>query len=199
MKTKQIFKLILAAVFLINTSQAIVYSQWRPKTLNVAFVSESVSIPFGQIVTDPVHPGVIIGTDLHVKDQTRWYRSFGVDAGYYYHRLYEHAIMLDAVYKFGYTFGFKLRINLIGALGYKHSILTGKTYVLENGEYKAKQHPGQPQGNIKIGLGLEYPVSERISLISEYLGMISAPYSPDKEMPFSTHAFLKIGAAIKFQ
>jgi hypothetical protein len=198
MKTKQNLKPVLAAIILGIMAQASLYSQWKPKTLKVAFVSESVSIPFGQVVIDPVHPGLTVGTDLMVKDQTAWYRSFGVEAGYYYHRLYEHAIMLDAAYRFGYTFGFKLRVSVIGMAGYKHSILTGETYVLENGEYKAKKHPGHPQVSPKIGFGLAYPVNSKISITGEYFGMFAIPYSPDQGMPFSTHALLRIGTTIKF-
>ena len=196
MKTKPKLKVMLAAIILSIIAQAGVYAQWKPKTLNVALVSESVSIPFGQFVVNPIHPGLSVGTDLCVKDQTSWYRSFGVEAGYYYHRLYEHAIMLDAVGKFGYTFNFKLRTNLIGALGYKHSILTGKTYVLENGEYKAKMHPGKPQVNAKIGLGLEYPITNKISITADYLGMVALPYSPDQGMPYSIHTLLRMGTRI---
>lgn len=199
MKTvKQFLKVILAATAIILVAQIKVYSQWKPRSLNVAFISESVSVPFGQIVTNPVHPGVSVGTDLMVKDQTSWYRSFGVEAGYYYHELYEHAIMLDGVYKFGYTFKFKLRANLTGALGYKHSILSGDTYVLKSGTYTAQQHPGKSQVNTKIGFGLTYPLTNKVSVTTDYLGMIAIPYSPDQGMPFSTHALLKVGTTIKF-
>ena len=197
MKKSKNLKVVFTAIIMIIIAQTQLYSQWNPKTLNVAFISESVSVPFGQIVTNPVHPGVSVGTDLMIKDQTAWYRSFGVEAGYYYHELYEHAIMLDAVYKFGFTFGFKLRTNLIGALGYKHSILSGDTYVLKSGEYVAKQHEGQPQVNTKIGLELAFPVNDKISITGSYLGMIAIPYAPEKEMPFATHALLKIGTIIK--
>jgi len=199
MKTmKQFLKVILVAMVIIIVAQSKVYSQWKPQNLQVAFLSESVSVPFGQIVTNPVHPGVSVGTDLHVKDQTSWYRSFGVEAGYYYHELYEHAIMLDGVYKFGHTFNFKLRANLTGALGYKHSILSGDTYYLKSGEYVEKQHPGKSQVNTKIGFGLAYPVTNRFSVTADYQGMIAIPYSPDQGMPFSTHALLKVGTTIKF-
>lgn len=199
MKTmKQLLKIFLPAITLLIAAHTSVNAQWKPQTLNVSFISESVSVPFGQVVTSTTHPGISIGTDLWIKDQTSWYRSFGVDASYYYHELYEHAIMLDAVYKFGYTFNFKLRANLTGALGYKHSILSGDTYILKSGEYVEKQHPGQPQVSTKIGFGLAYPVTNKLSVTADYQGMLSIPYAPEKEMPFSTHALIKIGTIIKF-
>jgi len=199
MKKNPNVKVFFAALTIIVIAQATMYGQWKPKTLNIALVSESISVPFGQIVPVPVHPGISIGTDLLVKDQTSWYRSLGVEAGYYYHELYEHAVMLDVVYQFGYTFGFKLQVNLKGMLGYTHSFLTGKTFVLEDGEYVEKRHPGQPQVNTKIGFGLQYPVHDRVSITGDYLGMIAVPYSPDTGMPFATHGLLRIGARIRFQ
>ncbi len=160
-------------------------------------MSEMTAIPFSQLLIKPVHPGIAIGTDLMVKDATAWYRSFGIEAGYYYHKLYEHAIMLDAVYNFGYTFNFGLRFKTIEALGYKHSILTGDTYIIENGEYVKKQHPGQPQVSAKIGLGLEYPVVDNLNITCDYTGMLAFPYSPESGMPYATHAVLRLGIKIQ--
>jgi hypothetical protein len=78
MKTKQNLKVMLAAMIIGIVAQASLYSQWKPKTLNVAFASESVSVPFGQVVINPVHPGIFVGTDLRVNDKTSWYRPFSV-------------------------------------------------------------------------------------------------------------------------
>ena len=84
------FKVILTAILLVIIAQTKAHSQFRPKTLNVSFVSESITVPFGQFSFVPVHPGISIGTDLIIKDQTSWYRSLGIEAGYFYHRTFEH-------------------------------------------------------------------------------------------------------------
>ncbi len=193
------FKFIYAIVLLFMLGQSIAFSQKYLKTLRVSAVNESTSVPYGQLLFSPVHPGITVGTDFWLKDKTAWFQSLGIDAGYYYHELYEHAIMLDAVYNFGYTFSFGLRLKTIGALGYKHSILTGETYVLKNGEYVKKQHPGQPQVNTKIGVGMEFPVNKKFSITTDYSGMISLPYSPDLGMPFATQALIRLGFKINLQ
>lgn len=193
------FRIISIIAMLMMFGQSKTFSQKWLKTIKVSAINESVSVPYGQLLVSPIHPGISVGTDFWVKDQTVWFRSFGVDAGYYYHELYEHAFMLDAVYNFGYTFPFHLRLKAIGALGYKHSILTGDTYVLKNGEYVKKQHPGQPQVNTKLGLGIEYPVSQNLSITADYCGMICLPYSPDQGMPFATQAILRFGVKINLQ
>ena len=193
---EKILKTILAVVILIIAAQSSLHSQWKPRTLNIAFVSESISVPFSQVIISPLHPGISIGTDLMIKDQTSWYRSFGVEASYYYHRTFEHAVMLDAVYNFGYTFSFGLRSTIIGAAGYKHSILTGSTFVLEDGEYVKKTHFGTPQANFRIGLGLEYPLSEKISVTTNYNGIMPVPGILGN--PFSMHTLIKVGTKINF-
>ena len=121
---KQLIKFKLALILILLTSHNVLYSQFNPKTIKVSFVSESVSLPFAQFVISPVHPGISIGTDLMIKDQTSWYKSFGLEAGYYYHKLYEHAILLDAAYKFGYTFNFgffivNITVNIKRVIGAK--------------------------------------------------------------------------------
>ena len=196
MKNQQYIKVIFATISLLVVAQNQVHSQCKPKSLNIAVISESISVPFSQLTVNPIHPGVSIGTDLIVKDSTSWYKSFGIEAGYFYHKTFEHAIMLDLVYNLGYTFNFKLRTNLIGAVGYKHSILSGSTFVLEDGEYVKKTHFGTPQANFRIGLGLEYPVSDKISATANYNGIIPMPGILGN--PFSLQTLIKVGTKIKF-
>ncbi len=179
--------------------QSQLFAQGICKSVQISALHEMVAIPYGQVFLKPIHPGIALGTELWVKAETKWYQSLGVDASYYYHQLYEHALMLDAVYNIGYTLPFKLRLKTMGALGYKHSILTGDTYVLENGSYKKKQHPGQAQINAKIGFGLSYPISQKISLSGDYMGMLAFPYSPDLGMPFATHALIRLGVKMNLQ
>ena len=195
MKTLNL-KSILAIAIISTCFQVAGYSQLNPKTLNVALVSESISIPFAQFVPTAAHPGFAIGTDLWVNDKTSWHKSLGVEAGYFYHRTFEHAVMLDAVYNLGYTFNFKLRTNFITSVGYKHSILSGSTYVLEDGEYLKKTHLGVPQFNFKIGFGLEYPITDRYGITANYIGSVPVPGINGN--PFSLHTLIQVGTKINF-
>ena len=196
MKTLNL-KSILAIAIISTCFHAAGYSQWKPKTLNVALVSESISIPFVQFVPTAAHPGFAIGTDLWTMDKTSWHQSFGIEAGYFYHRTFEHAVMLDAVYNLGYTFSFKLRPNFIAAVGYKHSILSGNTFVLEDGVYVKKTHLGVPQVNFKIGFGLEYPITDKYRITANYIGSVPVPGINGN--PFSLHTLIQIGTKIDLQ
>ena len=190
--------LLICILGMVVSGNSSAWSQIKPKNLKVSLLTESISIPFSGVYLRPIHPGISIGTDLMLKDQIKLFRSFGVNAAYYFHEKYEHAFMLDAEYQIGYTFSFKFRTSLISAVGYKHSFLSGSTFVLEEGQYEKKTHLGQSQLNFKIGFGLEYPIMDKLSLTASYLGMIALPYAPDRGMPFATHAFLNLGTKISF-
>jgi hypothetical protein len=98
----------------------------------------------------------------------------------------------------GYKFNFGLQTNLTTALGYKHAILTGDKYKLSDGEYRKVTHWGKSQLNTKLGIGLEYPISEKYSITTDYKAMLVAPFG-DRILPFSIHTFLGVGVKINLQ
>lgn len=192
-KANQIGLMILV-VFLLSIAQ--VQAQIKPQNLRVGFLNETSSLPSAKLSRLPIHPTFNIGTDLRVRSGKHWQRTLGVDAYYYYHRKVEHAIMLDASYRIGYKFDFGLQLNLTTALGYKHAILAGKKYELQGGEYQSTTHWGKAQINTKLGFGLEYPISEKYSITTDYKVMLAAP-SGDIFIPFSINTFLGTGLKIK--
>lgn len=171
-------------------------AQIQPKNLRIGFLNETSSLPSTRLIRLPIHPTFNIATDLRVRSGKHWQRAFGMEAYYYYHRKVEHAIMLDASYRIGYQFNFGLQLNLTTALGYKHAILPSQKYEWKNGEYQPTTHWGKAQLNTKLGMGLEYPISEKYSITTDYKVMVAAP-SGDIFIPFSIHTFLGTGLKIK--
>jgi hypothetical protein len=161
-------------------------------------MNESMSLPSWKLTKLPIHPTLNIGTDFRVKSGKHWQRSFGTDFYYYYQKSSEHALMLDATYRIGYKFNFGLQTNFTPALGYKHAILTGNKYELKDGKFEKTTHFGKPQGNLKLGLGLEYPLTDKYSLTSDYKAMFVAPQG-DRILPFSINTFLGVGLKINLQ
>jgi len=195
-QTKQL--LLTASLFMLVSISSICKAQIKPVSLRFEFINEMTSLPTYKVVQKPIHPGFLIGVDVWEKTNTKWPQTLGVDFGYYYHRLYEHAFMLDGSYSFGYKFQFGLRVKLLGSLGYKHSILSGNEYKFEDGDYKESTHWGKPQFNAKVGIGLEYPVYKHLSLTANVKEMLALPYAPKKGMPFATHSLFSIGVKYSF-
>jgi hypothetical protein len=175
------------------------HAQVKPKAIRVMALSEATTMPTYKVVKLPFHAGVLIGADLWTKSGAHWQQAFGVDLSYYYHRFYEHAIMIDGLYTLGYKFNFGLQVNLPISIGYKHSILTGEVYKLENGSYKEIYDLGKAQFNGKLGIGLEFPVTDKLSIRADYRYMVALPYMPEKDMPFSLHSLFGLGCTIKLE
>lgn len=188
---KKIQKAMILA--LLVSISSLCHAQIKLTSLRVEVFNEMVSMPTNRVIQTPLHPGFIIGADFYEKKDTRWPQTLGVDLGYYYHRLYEHAFMLDAAYSFGYEFKFGLRLKLLANIGYKHSVLSGDVYEFENGEYQESTHWGKAQFNVKAGLGMEYPLFNRYSVSINVKEMIALPYASEKGMPFSTHLLFGVG------
>lgn len=194
-KTKIYAKIILL-IILLNTRNS--FAQFQPKTLRLAFLNEATALPSIRLLELPIHPTFNVGTDLRVRKSKHWHRVFGADAYYYYQRMAEHTIMLDASYRIGYKFNFGLQLNLLTALGYKHAILSGEKYALKDGSYQKTSHLGKAQINTKLGFGLEYPISDKYSIITDYKVMLSAP-SGGLYIPFNINTFLGAGLKINLK
>jgi hypothetical protein len=173
-------------------------AQLRPQTLRLAIANQTTGLPSLQIDLSPFHPTLNVGTDLRVRSGKHWQRILGLDFYYYYHRTQEHALMLDVSYRSGYRFGSGLQTNVYTALGYKHAILSGEKFRLENGEYQRASHWGKPQFNTKLGLGMEYPLSERTNLMADYKIMIAYPTGAFF-VPFSLQNFFGLGLNFRLQ
>lgn len=196
MKKARFLSKAILIIFLLHHTGS--YAQLKPKTLRMSFSNESTSLPDGKLLKLPVHPTFNIGADFRERNGKHWKKALGADVYYFYHRLAEHAIIVDASYRVGYRFNFGLQANLLTALGYKHAILSGDTYELRDGEYQKKTHWGKPQGNMKVGFGLEYQVSERYSVMTDYKVMLVAP-SGNIYIPFALNTFLGAGLKIKLE
>lgn len=195
MNTKTILHSAGLAACLLLLSSSDSFSQFKPQTLRVSMANEATALPSFRLTQAPLHPAFLIGTEFWVKSRKQWQQSLGADFTFYYHRLSEKALMLDAVYALGYQFKFGLQTKLLTGIGYKHSVLSGDVYRFDNGQYAKAMHWGKSQMNIKLGLGLEYPLNPKFSLTSEYKIMAVVPYS--NFIPFSAHTFFGIGLKVK--
>ena len=185
------FGLIVLLLYPFNNEAT---SQIGPKSIRVSLYNEATTLPDGGIFHSPLHPGITVGTDLLTRAGSHWQKSLGVDLTFYHHEMSENALMLDAIYSIGYKFGFGLQLKLITGAGYKHSFLPGDVYRFENGEYQKVTDWGMSHVNVKLGLGLEFPINERISFTADQKLMVALPYS--ESLPFSLHSLRGIGVKI---
>lgn len=176
-------------LFALGTPEAL--SKIKPASIRVSFCNEATSLPGKRFFSLPVHPGLVLGTDLRIKSGKYLQRSTGAELTFYHHRMSENAIMIDAMYALGFKPVPWLQLKAIAAAGYKHSFLPGDVFLFENGDYRKTTDWGMSHFNMKLGLGLEFKLNEKFSLTADYRSMVAVPYS--ESLPFSAHTFTGFG------
>lgn len=183
--------LFIGLVSLTNLS----FGQFSPKNLHLAWSANN----FGYKVPVYNHFGFLGGMDFWEKSGTHFQQSLGTNLSYYYFKGFEHSVMIDASYSWGYVFKFGLQLKLIADLGYKSSNLEGDKYVLKDGKYeKSHKITGQSQVNIKPGFGLEQKINDKFSIYIEAKVMVYYPYTPKSYIPFNINQIANFGVKYNF-
>lgn len=193
MRLKIIIILAVVAAILPVAAEA----REKPLSWRFSLGNEAVTLPTYKFYRGPLHPAVIIGVDVWEKQTTHGHQSFGPEASYYFHKTFEHAVIINGVYRAGWHTRFGLSLNFIAAAGYKHSFLTGPVFKFEEGAYKQVNVAGKSQFNLMLGPGLEFALNDKISITAESRYMLVLPYAPKRGMPFATHAIFSAGIKIK--
>jgi hypothetical protein len=194
MLQKNYFKILLSTVCLLNYST--VHGQFSPKSIRVSFANEALILPSWKIYQSPINPTLLIGIDTKIKSNKNWQTAKGIELGYFYQRSNESALMLDINYAKGYKIG-RIQPMFLAAIGAKQILPYSEAFRLKDGQYEKSRAFGRTQLATKLGLGLAYALSEKVSISTDYKVMLSLPYS--KNFPFSPHTFLGVGLRINLQ
>lgn len=135
---------------------------FRP--IKVGIFNNATLLPgsgFAGILSTPLHPGILIGTDFTYKKTNKSHFFQTLNAAYSYHRLAQHSIYLysEAAWRRNFDCGFSFE-TMLGA-GYIHAIPDIEMFELnENGEYERTGRFGRPQGMADINLGIGYLINK---------------------------------------
>jgi hypothetical protein len=165
--------------------------------IRLTLFSESTSIPFVDgFVTNPLHPGVSIGTEWALK---RWSKSRivqGLNGGYYHHKGLAQGVFLGTDFRYERQLPLSLYASVGLGIGYLHTFRTQDEFRLEDGRYILKKDRGTPHAIISVPLEIGFrlrshnPYSPRIFV--QYQPWIEYPFSPNF-IPLMTHANLAVG------
>jgi len=196
MKTIMFRKALLLALIV---SPIFGYAQFGPKTFRISSIKETTTLrqPSWRMISLPSHRGIQIGTDLLAGEGRHWTRSLGLELGYYSHRRYETAVMLDGAFALGYRFNFGLQPKLLLSAGYKYSNFSDAVFESVEGENPEGARYSRSQFNFKIGVGLEYDINDRIGITADCRSMAALPFAPERGFPFSLHTLLGLGVKFK--
>ncbi|WP_138989724.1 hypothetical protein [Larkinella sp. C7] len=190
-------KALLWAGFLGAASPVLAQKTSGSLPLRLTLFSESTSIPFADgLVTQPLHPGVSLGTEWALKRRSTSRLVQGLTAGYYHHKEVAQGIFLGTDFRYERQLPLSLYASIGLGIGYLHTFRTQDEFRLKDGRYVLKKDRGTPHLllSVPLEIGLRFrpdsPKSPR--LFVQYQPWIEYPFSPDF-IPLMTHTNLAVG------
>lgn len=179
MHTKTIYSSLLIGLLF----SSLVYAQEKGIPITVSAFNQATSIPFSELLTSPIHPGIAVATELNYSKQPKQSRLFQtIGASYYYHRYLNQAVTVFS--ELGYEYRFKPGIELSALLGagYMRSFRTATEYAFENGSYSATKNTGTgrftPSFSLETGYYLHPKRITSPKLFVRYQVWVEYPFSP---------------------
>lgn len=194
-------KIIFSLVFcLLLTAVAHAQQKWP---LQVSFTGNATLLPPGiitRIFSDPLHPGLTVGTEYQYGKRGRHELFQTAKLGYFFHRYNQHAIQLYT--ELGYRVYATSRIDaglLLGG-GYHHAIRDQQFLKRNNdGTYTQIRNWGQPHALVSTALEGGYTTKvRRLSNVRFFLGYqfwVQTPFVKDI-VPLLPHTTLRVGASM---
>ena len=156
-------KLVIITLFITSLSNpSLSFGQISPKSFRIAITGNNLDY-----LPKYDHLGFAVGVDFIDKYGKHFRKTLGTELSFYRIKEIEQSVMLDATYSLGYVFRLGFEIKFLADLGYKFSAFTGDVYKFSNGQYeKTDKIVGQSQVNLKLGFGIEYPLSNKFSILA---------------------------------
>jgi hypothetical protein len=168
--------------------------------LEISFINQAVSDPFGKTILEILHPGFTLGTELAWKDGRHGRLFQGFQAGYYNNKYNSRAVFLQSGLGYRYTLGFGFFGEAAAVFGYLRYYHPTEIFRLNaQGEYELATDKGKGALMISAALGLGYDFSRKVgwpvSVFVRYQPYIHAPDTPDEGVLWQ--AMLCVGLRIQ--
>ncbi|MGB3545588.1 MAG: hypothetical protein WBA17_01350 [Saprospiraceae bacterium] len=164
--------------------------------VQISVFTESTSLPFSTLTTDPIHPGIQIGT--HFEGNTdrslRLYPTLTV--GYLFHRKLFQGLYADAGIAVDWRLKVGLNLKADLSLGYLRTYAAQQEFRLVNGELLPRKDRGNHRIKPSLSLGMGWRLRPRelrsTEVFALYQTWLEYPYSPGF-IPLMSHTNLHLG------
>lgn len=149
------------------------------------------------VFTNPIHPGISIGTEYSYKSNPHHQLFQTVNLSYFFHQYAQHGIQLYS--EFGYRYWLKngLHFGPKLGIGYLHSIPEAQVFKLNaNGEYDRKINFGRAQfmADFVVQIGYEFRKENPIDVFLNYQFLMQMPFV-NEYVPILPNSALHVGVA----
>jgi hypothetical protein len=196
MKTLLVLSLLLLFTFKETIGQKLPSEPQRWPVI-ISVFSEAWAIPSTQLIKNPIHPGISIGTAYALKQKNRSSLHLGATLGYFYHKNFQHNV--HAIVSLAYERRLFAGIHLGGSLGvgYSHSIYPTPVYSLKDGEYQRVTDWGKPAFMPAADLNFGYTFNRKreklFTVFTKYQVLAEWPYAPENTFPVLPHTLFHAG------
>ncbi len=150
------------------------------RPLSVAISTHQPSLPgqnIDQLFSSPFHPGLTVGTNFSLNQDSTHQLLETAKLGYFYHEYNQQALQLYSEFSYRLRFHAQLQgVVRVGA-GYLHSFPRLSAYTATpRGDYRERSNWGRPQLMLTTSIGLQYFISSTTRLFVEYQGWGQYPF-----------------------
>jgi hypothetical protein len=170
--------------------------------LNVSLFNQGTAIPYTKLLTNPIHPGIQIGTEFDYRktDHTRWFQTANIR--YFYHGHLAHGFGLTTDLGWEYKTAFGLAPAALLGIGYMRTYSPAEVFVLKNGTYEGGRDPGNNRFTAALSLDIGWYLSPEEStgtrIFLRYESWIQYPFSPGF-IPLMAHINLHVGTSFNIK
>lgn len=170
--------------------------------MSISLFNESTAIPFTELITTPIHPGIQLGSELDYKTgmHSRLFQT--INASCFYHNYLALGVGLATELGYELRTGSGLAFTSLLGVGYMHTFSVAEEFTFSNDRYEKKSDRGNPRFIPSIAIELGYYIQpENLSspkIFIRYHSWVEYPYSPGF-IPIMTHINLHVGLKLFIQ
>lgn len=151
--------------------------------ITVSVFNEATAMPFSEVFTKPVHPGLAVSTEFNYSRspaRSRLFQTLGVN--YYYHQYLNQAATIFS--ELGYEYRSKpgIEISALLGVGYMRSFRTATEYTFKDGSYSSTKNLGvgrfTPSFSLETGYYLFPKSTTSPKIFARYQVWIEYAFSP---------------------
>ncbi len=194
------FLIVISAVTSLTPVAAHDDPGFTGNAVDVAFLSEALTLPSFRVVDRPVHPGMMAAYEHPWRTFDRSYLFVEVNIGFYLHEGFQNGMFLGFDLGYSYETLAGLGASVSAGVGYLHTFYPGPVYEHSDGEFEQVRDYGMPHVVISVPLEINYNLAPRVGIpltpYVQYRPLVQIPGIRGWGIHALPHTFLLVGTKV---
>ncbi|MEO0473783.1 MAG: hypothetical protein AAF206_29500 [Bacteroidota bacterium] len=177
---------------LLTMSVGLQAQSWADRPLEISVLQQSSTLAPNRLVSGPLHPGLMIGTEFSLKENPNSTFALGANIGYWRHKSVQHMGFANAELRYRHHFSSGTQVGAFVGLGYGHTFWDGMLYEQEiDGSWSEINQRGRPHLLGSIGAEVNQKIGGQNAIFLRYQLMVETPFA--NGYPIFPHSVLQVG------